>query len=92
MGQWAASLIAQLFDLSRVHPVRRALARFSRKEPNKHIKSASFLIKPDFIIIIAIVFHKLGQKVTLGPYLYISVHDTTPPAQADILRGNLRSF
>ena len=32
---------------------------------------ASCLIKPKFIIIIAIVFHKLGQKVTRGP---LSVH------------------
>ena len=65
--------------LSYVQSPSCARARFSRKEPNKHIKSASFLIKPDFIIIIAIVFHKLGQKVTPGPYLYILVHDTTQP-------------
>ena len=79
-----SSTFAKLFHLSKVHPVlcsgcAQALAQRSDvcKEPNKHIKSASFLIKPDFIIIIAIVFHKPGQKVTLGPYLYILVHDTT---------------
>ena len=43
-----------------------------RVQPQTSISSpACCLIKPKFIIIIAIVFHKLGQKVTRGP---LSVH------------------